>query len=89
MMTAQAPIPLTVFQSNLQWFGLKCAEPITIKFDTCHNTVTIMTYALWSAKYIMNKSITKFHSILNSNQISLEGRVPGQMTSISLNKLIG
>ena len=33
--------------------------------------------ALWSAEYVINNSITKFHWISNSIEISLVGRAPG------------
>ena len=47
----QAPVPLTVFRSNsqfdqiLQSFGLKRTLPITTKFCTRHDSVTVVTCA--------------------------------------------
>ena len=35
---------------------------------------------LWSAQYVMNKSITNFHWISNSIKILLVGRVPGTLS---------
>ena len=80
------PVPLMVFWSNLkfdknsQCSGLKCAQPITMKFCTRHNSVTIVKCAkflLWLVEYVMNKSITKFNWISNSIKILVVGRAPG------------
>ena len=52
------------FDKNLQYSGLKCAQLITTEFFTCQDSVTDVklqnSIVLWSAEYIMNKSITKF-----------------------------
>ena len=40
----------------------------------CHDMCKI---SLWLAKYVMNKSISKFHWILNSIEILLVGQAPG------------
>ena len=48
---AQAPVPLTVFRSNLTFdqnlecSSLKCVLPITTKFCTRHDSVTVVTCA--------------------------------------------
>ena len=45
------PIPLTIFRSNskfdqkLQCSGLRCTQPITTKFCTCHDNVIVVTCA--------------------------------------------
>ena len=47
----QAPVPLKIFRSNskfdqnLQCSGLKCTPPITTKFCTRHDSVTVVTHA--------------------------------------------
>ena len=47
----QAPVPLTVFRSNLkfnknfEYSGLKYAQPITTNFCTCHDSYTVVTCA--------------------------------------------
>ena len=47
------------------WF--ECAQPITTKFCTPHDGVTVgrevCATLLWSVEYVMNKSITAFHWI--------------------------
>ena len=80
------------FDQNLQCSGLKCAQPITTKSCTRHDSIIVLTFArcrcedsgdlckisLWSADYIMNKNILKSHWISNSIEIPLVGRAPGR-----------
>ena len=53
-----APVPLTRFQSNSkfdhiwQCSGFKCALPITTKFCTCHDSVTVVTYAKFRCDWL-------------------------------------
>ena len=79
----QAPVPLTILQSyskldkNSKCSGLKFAQPITTKFYTCHDSVTVVTCVKYHCdrwvEYFMNKSITKFHWILNSVEKIVSG----------------
>ena len=47
----QAPVPLTELRANLKFnhylecSGLKCAQPITTKFYTCHDSITVVMCA--------------------------------------------
>ena len=50
----QAPVPITIiqlnqrFDQNLQCSGLRYTLPITMKFCTCHDSVTVVTCAKFS-----------------------------------------
>ena len=53
-----APVPLTRFRSNSkfdhiwQCSGFKCALPITTKFCTCHDSVTVVTCAKFRCDWL-------------------------------------
>ena len=54
----QAPVPLTRFRSNSkfdhiwQCSGFKCALPITTKFCTCYDSVTVVTCAKFRCDWL-------------------------------------
>ena len=57
--------------SHFTVLWLKSAQPITMKFCTCHDSVTVVTckISLWSVKCIMNDSITD-HVLIITNTVS-------------------
>ena len=83
-------VPQTVFQLNSKYdqksqcSGLRYAQPITSKI--AHTTAMwlsrrVLIFVVCSAEYVMNTSITNFHWIANSIEISLVGRVSCQDSS--------
>ena len=54
----QAPVPLTRFRSNSKFDNIwqcsdfKCALPITTKFCTCHDSVTVVTCAKFRCDWL-------------------------------------
>ena len=68
----QAPVPLAIFRSNSKFYqnlpcsGLKCTLPITTKFCTHHDNVTVVTCANFAAiGYVYSKlELSRFWSNL-------------------------
>ena len=89
-----APVPLAIFRLNLkfdrksQCSSLKCANPSfeilhMSRYSYCRDVCRIY---LWSAEYVMNDNITKFHWISNSIEISLMGWGPGGVRSHGISR---
>ena len=60
------------------WFKMYSADHNGILHTSRQcNCRDVCKISLWSAEYVMNKTITKFHWISNSIETSLVGRAPG------------
>ena len=86
-MPGQAPVPLTIFRSNLKfdqnlqgWFKMYSTNPNEILHTSrqwyCRGACKI---SLWSATCVLNWRTPNFGRIANSNEISLVGRAPDQV----------
>ena len=85
----QAPVLLTVFRLNLKFnqnlecSSLKYVQPITTKFCTCHDSITVIMCAKFpfdrlSTFYTRAQQILVEFRIWSKYIVSLVGWVPGQ-----------
>ena len=77
----QVLVPLTIFRSNSRFQVLLFKMHSTDHNEILHTSLQcycrdVCKILLWSAEYVMNKSITKFHWISNLIEISSVGWAP-------------
>ena len=64
------------FNENMQCYGLKCAQPITLKFSTCHDdSVTVVTCAKFWTYYEQEHYKFSFNFKFDRNFVSGTGTV--------------